>query len=222
MVNERRRNAEPQRIDRRRVRTRAALLGAGRSLFANRSPEAVSIDDIVAAADVAKGSFYNHFADKEAFARELAEQARLAVEALVSRVTDGAEDPAERVARALCGFAREAVDDPVGMRVQLRMFQGALIPDAPMNAGVRADVARGLEAGRFTGLGLEAGVLLAVGVFAVTVGRVMAQADARTAPALAREMAAALLRGLGLNPSDAESVALKTTTDIFVSTPVAD
>lgn len=222
MVNERRRNAEPQRIDRRRVRTRAALLGAGRSLFANRSPEAVSIDDIVAAADVAKGSFYNHFADKEAFARELAEQARLAVEALVSRVTAGAEDPAERVARGLCGFAREAVDDPVGMRVQLRMFQGALIPDAPMNAGVRADVARGLEGGRFTGLGLEAGVLLAVGVFAVTVGRVMAQADARTTPALAREMAAALLRGLGLNPSDAETVALKATTDIFVSTPVAD
>lgn len=221
MVNERRRPAEPPRIDRRRVRTRAALLGAGRSLFAARSPDAVSIDDIVAAADVAKGSFYNHFADKDAFARELAEQARLSVEALVFRVTEGATDPADRVARALCGFAREAVDDPIGMRVQLRMFQGALIPDEPMNAGVRADVAQGLACGRFSGLGLEAGVLLAVGVFAITVGRVMALSDPLAVPALGREMAGALLRGLGLDPATAEAVARKAAAEIFVSTLAA-
>lgn len=222
MVNERRRVAEPKRIDRRRLRTRAALLGAGRSLFAARPPDAVSIDDIVAAADVAKGSFYNHFADKDAFARELAEQARLSVEALVSRVTQGADDPAERVARALCGFAREAVADPIGMQVQHRMFQGTLIPDMPMNAGVRADVARGIESGRFAGLGQEAAVLLAVGVFQITVGRVITQPGIDAVPPLSAEMAAALLRGLGLSPDIAEAVARKAVADIFLSTRPAD
>lgn len=64
------------RPDRRRQRTRAALLEAGRRLFAARSVEAVTIDDIVAAADVAKGSFYNHFTDREALAREVAAEIR--------------------------------------------------------------------------------------------------------------------------------------------------
>ena len=65
-----------RQVDRRRVRTRAALLRAGASLFATRSVDGVSIDDIVAAADVAKGSFYNHFPDKEALAAELSDAAR--------------------------------------------------------------------------------------------------------------------------------------------------
>src|SRR5690349_6429998 len=96
----------PERIDRRRVRTRAALLEAGRTLFASRSVDGVTIDDIVAAADVAKGSFYNHFPDKEALARELADRARAGAEALAARLGAGVADPAERVARAVCGFAR--------------------------------------------------------------------------------------------------------------------
>ena len=57
--------ATGERVDRRRERTRAALMRAGQVLFATRSVDAVSIDDIVAAAEVAKGSFYNHFPDKE-------------------------------------------------------------------------------------------------------------------------------------------------------------
>lgn len=215
MVKERRRVGEAPRADRRRIRTRTALLGAGRSLFAHRSPDAVSIDDIVTAADVAKGSFYNHFADKAAFARELARQARLSVEALVAAVTEGVDDPAERVARALCGFARDALADPTGVRVQLRMFQGALIPDEPMDAGVRADIARGLAEGRFRGLGLEAGVLLAVGVVQITVGRVLAHPDGPSTPALAAELARALLRGLGLDSDAAETVAGRAAAHIF-------
>jgi len=56
--------------DRRRARTREALLSAGRALFAARDVDGVSIDEIVAAAEVAKGSFYNHFTDKDVFARD--------------------------------------------------------------------------------------------------------------------------------------------------------
>ena len=40
-------------------------------LLAQRDVGALSVDEIVAAADVAKGSFYNHFQDKDAFAREI-------------------------------------------------------------------------------------------------------------------------------------------------------
>lgn len=207
---------QAERIDRRRVRTRAALLEAGKVLFAARSPDGVSIDDIVAEAEVAKGSFYNHFTDKDALAHELAEQARRGVETLAARLTAGVEDPAERVARALCGFARRALEEPLAVRVQLRLFHGASIPDAAMDAGVRADVAAGLAAGRFSGLSQETGVLMAVGVVQIAVGRVLAHDDdPRKAATLARELAFGLLRGLGLDASSAQAIAARAAADIF-------
>ena len=211
----------PERVDRRRVRTRTALLEAGKTLFAARSVDGVTIDDIVAQADVAKGSFYNHFPDKDALARELAHRARIAVETLAAQLTAGVADPAERVARALCGFARQSLVDPIGVRVQARLFQGAAVPDAPMNAGVRADIQAGLQSGRFSGLTLEAGVLLAVGVVQIAVARVLTQDDTRKAVALSRELAFGLLRGLGLDAPSAKDVAAKAAADIYAGPSAA-
>ena len=204
-----------ERVDRRRVRTRAALLQAGKTLFSARSVDGVSIDEIVAEAQVAKGSFYNHFPDKDALAQELASHVRAGVEALAARLVVDIDDPAERVASALCGFARQALEDPVAVRVQLRLFQGADTPDAAMNAGVRADIAAGLGAGRFSGLSQQAGVLLAVGVVQIAVGRVLTQDDPRHAADLSRELAFGLLRGLGLDDAAARTIAAKASADVF-------
>ena len=203
-----------RQIDRRRVRTRAALLRAGATLFATRSVDGISIDDIVAAADVAKGSFYNHFEDKEALARAIAEEVRGGVEALAAEINAGVTDPAERVARALCGFIRRAVEQPVSVRAMMRLFEGAAVPDAPMNRGVRADIKAGLASGHFEDVTLESGVLMAVGVVQVAVSRVL---DARLSrpSALAGELAFGLLRGLGLDPARAKAVATRAATDVF-------
>ncbi|RAK62820.1 TetR/AcrR family transcriptional regulator [Phenylobacterium kunshanense] len=208
------------RIDRRRIRTRAALLRAGQTLFAERSVDGVSIDDIVAAADVAKGSFYNHFPDKDALARTLADQARLGAEALAARVGIGIEDPAERVARAVCGFARQALENPESARLGQRLFHSAAIPDAPMNAGVRADIQAGLAAGRFGGVSLEAAVLLAVGVVQMAVSRVVEQGSPAHAAALAQDLAFGLLRALGVETPAARTVATRAATDLFNGPPL--
>lgn len=205
----------PDTLDRRRVRTRAALLRAGQSLFAQRSVDGVSIDDIVAAADVAKGSFYNHFPDKDALARTLGQQARASAEALVAQVGAGVADPAERVARALCAFARQAVEHPEGVRMAMRLFPAATIPDAPMNAGVRADIQAGLAAGRFSGLSLEAAVLSAVGTVQITVARIVDREGLGSPADLAREMAAGLLRALNLDPAEAQSLADRACAALF-------
>lgn len=201
------------------MRTRAALLRAGQSLFSARSVDGVSIDDIVAAADVAKGSFYNHFADKDALARALADQARRSAEALAAAVGAGVEDPAERVARAVCGFARQALEHPEGARLMQRLFQGAAIPDAPMNAGVRADIQAGLAAGRFEGVSLEAGVLMAVGVVQMTVARTLDQDAPAHAALLAQDLAFGLLRGLGLTAPAARAIAADAANDLFSGPP---
>lgn len=202
-------------MDRRRARTRAALLEAGQALFAERAVDAVSIDDITAAANVAKGSFYNHFTDKDGLAREIADLVRKAVEERVGELNLGVDDPAERIARALCAFVRNAMEHPERVRAMMRLFAGAAIPDLPMNRGVRGDVHDGLESGRFGGIAQEAGVLMAVGVIQIAVARVLSP-DAATSPAaVSKELAFGLLRGLGLEPAAARAVAERTSAEIF-------
>lgn len=208
------------RMDRRRVRTRKALMDAGRQLFATRSVDGVSIDDIVATADVGKGSFYNHFTDKDALAAEIGLEMRAEVERFTAFLNAGVEDPAERVARAICGFGRQAADQPVAARAGLRLFPGAGVPDAPMNAGVRADVQAGLAAGRFAGIGLEAGVLLAIGVAQMLVSRIVDHDSPVGAAALAGDLSFGLLRGLGLDAGEAKAIAAKATTALFSAPPM--
>jgi len=210
-----------ERVDRRRVRTRAALLRAGQQLFSERSVDGVSIDDIVAAADVAKGSFYNHFPDKEALAQAASDMARASVEEMAATLSVGVDDPAERVARALSAFARQAVENPVGVGAMLRLFHGAGIPDFPMNRGVRADVHAGIRGGRFLGLSVESGVLLTVGVAQILVARVLEHGGRREAETLARDLVFGLLRGLGLEPASAKAIAAKASADIFAGPSLA-
>jgi AcrR family transcriptional regulator len=46
-----------------RARTRSQIVAAASSLFAQRAVESVTVDDVVAKAGVAKGTFYVHFDD---------------------------------------------------------------------------------------------------------------------------------------------------------------
>src|SRR5690606_8117296 len=94
MPNESRPAPSRRRRDRRRDRTREALLRAGRALCAQRDVDAVSIDEIVNLADGAKGSFYNHSRDKEAVAREIGAEVRNRVEQAIIAVTADVDDAA--------------------------------------------------------------------------------------------------------------------------------
>jgi AcrR family transcriptional regulator len=53
------------RLDRRKARTRQALIDAAVRLIAAGRGERASIQEITEAADVGFGSFYNHFASKD-------------------------------------------------------------------------------------------------------------------------------------------------------------
>src|SRR5579859_3984476 len=111
-MNSSARQEKASRPDRRRVRTRGALVEAGVRLFSLRPIEAVSVDEITETADIAKGSFYNHFNDKDELAREVSRHVREEVEARVTAANEGVSDPADRVARALYVFALYAREKP--------------------------------------------------------------------------------------------------------------
>jgi len=62
------------RVARRRARVRADLLAAARQVFARRGYQDATITEITQLADVAMGTFYLHFRDKEQLFAALAEQ----------------------------------------------------------------------------------------------------------------------------------------------------
>ncbi len=212
--------AEPLRTDRRRTRNRAAILEAAESLFGARGVDGVSIDEIAAAADLAKGTLYNHFADKEALAAEVALTAREDGEARVAAANAGVTEPARRLVRGVIVFARYALERADRARAGLRMSPYAADIDSRANAGLRADIELGFKAGRFSGVSREAAALGIIGTAFALVARVLGKpGDRASAMTAATEAATFILRGVGLKPNEAAAIAARETNDIFGETP---
>ena len=71
----------PERAD--AARNRRRVLDAAAALFAERGVEAVSMDDVVAAAGVGKGTLYRRFGDKSGLAAALLDDRERALQAAI-------------------------------------------------------------------------------------------------------------------------------------------
>jgi len=202
----------------RRAKTRQALIDAGFRLLAQRPLDAISIDDFAREAGVAKGSFYNHFDDKEALAHALASAARFDIERAVGEANRGVEDPARRVARALCVVVQQAIADPERASVLLTVTAQAPFASAPVNKGVLDDVSAGLVSGRFAVPTAEAGVLFILGVAQLALARALNEPSAPTTVMLTQQLCALLLRGFGLPALDADALAARAVHEIIEAT----
>jgi len=78
------------RAQRRAGKTRMKLLDAALAVFTEIGVDAASIEKITEKADVGKGTFYRHFADKRSLLQALIEEA---IEKLNIRITDETEIP---------------------------------------------------------------------------------------------------------------------------------
>lgn len=205
---------ERVRRSERTERTRAALIAAGRRLFCERPVDAVAIDDIVQAAEVSKGSFYNHFEDREALVRAVTGDVRTRVEEAVQRANAEVPDPAHRMARAVCVYLRYALDDPERAGVLVRIYSGHVSLSTPLNQGLVEDVSKGIAAGRFQVPTTESAVLLVMGVAQLSLIRIVQEPILSVAVSLAQQMCALLLRGLGVPPTEGEVIAAQAADEI--------
>jgi AcrR family transcriptional regulator len=196
----------PARAKSKRERTRDALVTAAEELFAARGPDAVSIDEITAAAEVAKGTFYTHFADKDDIERAIAAAVRGALEAEVGRVNDGVEDARVRMANGLATYLSFAARQPVRARTLLRLMSSAADPEHPINAGIRGDVALGVKQKRFDVVSINAAVIAAIGACVACVAYLIQAPKTRTERS-AGEVVATALRGLGVKAAEARTFA---------------
>ncbi|HWA61202.1 MAG TPA: helix-turn-helix domain-containing protein [Caulobacteraceae bacterium] len=206
--------AEAARRNPRAERTRAALIAAGRRLFSQRPVDAVTVDDLVQAAAVGKGSFYNHFPDREALVRAISGEIRASIETQVGRANAGVDDPARRVVRAVSTYLRFALDDPERAGVLVRIHSGHTSLSAPLNRGLVEDVSQGIASGRFRLATLEAGVLYVLGVAQLALVRVQQEPSLSLAVGLAQQMGALMLRGLGVPDDEAERIAAQASEEI--------
>jgi AcrR family transcriptional regulator len=72
-------DSKHSRVARRRARVRADLLAAARQVFTMRGYQDATITEIVQVADIAMGTFYLHFRDKEELLVALAKDALLVI-----------------------------------------------------------------------------------------------------------------------------------------------
>ena len=77
---------------------RAAVLAVARQVFSQKGYHATSIDDLIAAADIARGTFYLYFESKRAIFDELLDELFATLAATVKRidVAPGAAPPSCR------------------------------------------------------------------------------------------------------------------------------
>lgn len=197
------------RQTRKRERTRGDLVAAAEQLVAKRGIDAISIDDITEAADVAKGTFYTHFADKSDLAAAIAERLRLELEAKITRTNEGVTDAAVRMANGLASTMTFAAASPVRIRAMLRLQPGVVDPDAPINGGIKSDVALGLKTKRFTAPSVHVAVVFIIGVAMATFARLADDGEHRLKNPydFAADVIATVLVALGLKQAEAARLA---------------
>ncbi len=141
---------ESGRSDRRRARTRNALITAAQRILAERGTTEVAVQDITDEADVGLGSFYNHFTTKA----ELFEAAVLdLLDDFGGRIVaarTGIDDPAERVAIGIRSTCRLAGTHPAVARILVLSGSAFLVADRGLAPLALQDIRDGVQVGRFT------------------------------------------------------------------------
>lgn len=189
-------------------RTYRALVEAGLELLAERPIDALAIDEIVAQAGVAKGSFFNHFADKAAFGEAIGSEIRSALEARIGAANAGTADPIERLAGGMRTGLGFALDEPRKTAIMLRNASNSTLRDQPLNAGVAADMNAAFATGRLRAEARESGVRFWLGLCQVLMANAIERRIDRTEGARRlEEMLVLGLTGLGLSAQDASGYA---------------
>jgi AcrR family transcriptional regulator len=186
---------------------RDALIRAGQTLFSLHPVDAVAVDDVIREAEVAKGSFYKHFPDKEALLEAVVQRIFARIEHQVNETNAMEVDAAARVARAICVYMRFVAAEPEQGGVLVRNNRsGWSLPQVEENQGAVADVRQGLLTGRFVIPTVEAGVLIIHGAAHAGLTCFTGAPGATSNIAIAEQLCQLVLCSLGVPTTNAQEV----------------
>ena len=136
------------RLDRRKARTRAALIHAAQAFLAAGTAN-VPIVEITEAADVGMGSFYNHFDSKDELFRAAVDDALDVFGALLDELSGCLDDPAHAFAQSFRLFGRLHRQNPELSKVLLNDAPAVTRSGRGLAPRQRRDIEAGVRAGRF-------------------------------------------------------------------------
>ncbi|HEU0203139.1 MAG TPA: helix-turn-helix domain-containing protein [Burkholderiaceae bacterium] len=190
----------------RRERMRLHLLSTALRLVAEKGPAALSIDDVVSAAEVARGTFYKYFASPDALVGELAVESANELIRIAEPVVQRYEDPAERVACGIRLVARMAIDSPVVASFVVRLGWPDVRGPGLLLDFVRRDLSAGIRQGRFKRMPITLALNIVAGA---VLGAAHCMLDPKCEADFAEQTAAAALRALGVDAKAAERIATR-------------
>ena len=192
----------------RSARTRAELIAAACGLYAARPLDQVTVDDVVGAADVAKGTFYVHFASLSDLQRIVADELAHEFDELLQPRRLALDDPIERIAAGCGAFIVQALRNPAWG--SLVAHSAAAMPSV---AGVarkrlKEDIDRAARDGQLNGVTPDLAFDFANGI---VLHAMQTASEKRLSPEQAPDVVAGILRAIGVAPAKAAAVARRTT-----------
>jgi AcrR family transcriptional regulator len=200
------------------ARTRARLMDAAVEVFARRGIDAASVNEIAQAADVANGTFYNHFKHKDEIVGVVAFRIAGDVVRRIDQAMLDLEDPAERTSFATRQFVEIATATPEWGWALVRAV--AYLPKLrrQVAAFARADIERGVREGVFK---VEVDDLLVDLFSAMVVAAVLLRLQGEAEPDAGARVAEHQLRMLGVPPARARRVASRPLAALTLEDPGA-
>ncbi len=187
----------------RRERMRARLFASAMKLIAEKGPAATSIDDVISAAEVSRGTFYKYFPSPDALVRELAIEIANELIRMAEPVVQSYDDPAERVSCGIRLVARLAIDHPLAAAFLVRLgWPDARGPNVLLDF-VRRDLTEGIRQGRFTRMPIALALNIVAGA---VLGATHCMLEPGCESDFAEQSAAAALRALGVDARSAERI----------------
>lgn len=210
----------PNRLERRKQRTRAALVRAAQRLIADGRLN-VPVLEITQAADVGMGSFYNHFDSKEQLFEAAVADVLDTYGAMLDRLTGSIEDPAETFATSFRLTGRLFGRRPQESRILLANGLALLSSERGLAPRARRDIEAGVKTGRFHGavaedpelaLAMAGGALLGL-------GHLLREDPDRDDAYTADTVTEGVLRLFGLSADEARAVCQRPLPDDTFDTP---
>jgi AcrR family transcriptional regulator len=194
----------PRVAAQRRERMRARLIEGAMNLVARNGPVATTIDDVIAEAQVSRGTFYKYFDAPASLVEAVAKDLSNEILRLIDPVVQQSEDPVVRMATGMRLALRLSNQHPTMGGFIVRLGWPHLPPDQLMFEYVPRDLELGMLQGKFVRMDMRVAMSLVAGILMGSIHTLLSG----TAPADFPEQAAAtVLMGLGVDRVTAHKVA---------------
>ena len=180
-----------------RARTRAQIVEAGAMLLAERPLEALTVDVVVEAAGVAKGTFYYHFQSMEELAAAVGEKLGESFDELLAPARLGLPDPIARISFGLTEFLAKAIADPIWARLVVQSAHAPTEFARSVRENLKTDLTEAKAQGRLTVQDVELAADIVMGIWLQVMRGTLQRA---VAPDLTRQALDAVLRAIGAPP----------------------